>query len=143
VPIQLACDKAALASVLSNLLGNAVKHIALGKQTPRRIVVRAKDRGSYARIEVEDNGPGLPPGSEQRAFEPFRRLMPESNLPGIGLGLATVKKIVEAFGGQVGVESRPNSGSVFWFELPKPPIPERPVADAVGRSEREPPQSSA
>lgn len=142
-PVQLACAKAALNSILSNLLGNAVKHIALGKQTPRRIIVRVKDRGSCARVEVEDNGPGLPPGSEQRAFEPFRRLMPESDLPGIGLGLATVKKIVEAYGGQVGVESRSNHGSTFWFELPKPAIEERVLPDVIGRSEREPPRPSA
>jgi len=143
VPMQLACAKAALTSILSNLLGNAVKHITLGKQTPRRIIVRAKDRGGWARIEVEDNGPGLPPGSEQRAFEPFGRLMPESNLPGIGLGLATVKKMVEAYGGEVGVESRPNYGSTFWFELPKAAIAERPLYDDAGRSEREPPRPSA
>ena len=117
-PTIVACTRGALTSVLSNLIGNAVKYIADGRDPQRRILVRVQEAHGAARVEIEDNGPGLPPGSEQRVFEPFLRVN-QSNKPGIGLGLATVKKIVEAYQGRVGVDSRPGRGSTFWFELPK------------------------
>jgi signal transduction histidine kinase len=124
---QLACSPAALTSVLSNLLCNAVKYIGDGKRAPRRISIHVKDHDELTRIEVEDTGPGLPPGSERIIFEPFRRLT-NTNQPGIGLGLATVKKIVEAYKGRVGVVSTWGCGSTFWFEIPKAP---RDVAPAL------------
>jgi signal transduction histidine kinase len=116
-PRQLACTPGALTSVLSNLLGNAVKYIVEGTELPHRISVRAYDLENAVRVEVQDNGPGLPVGCEERVFEPFHRLR-ESRQPGIGLGLATVKKIVEAYRGRVGVFSTPGRGSTFWFEIP-------------------------
>ncbi len=129
-PTRLACTPGALTSVLANLVGNAVKYIGEGQRTPRRIVVRARDLGDRARVEVEDNGPGLPPGADQRVFEPFRRLT-QSAKPGIGLGLATVKKIVEAYRGRIGLDSKLGRGSTFWFELPRAGrLPEAPVAAA-------------
>jgi signal transduction histidine kinase len=117
-PTQLACSPEALASVLSNLLGNAVKYIVNGKRVPRQIAVYVEHRDDVARIEIEDTGPGLPPGSEEFVFEPFCRL-PGTSQTGIGLGLATVKKIVEAYDGRVGVRSRLGEGSTFWFEVPR------------------------
>jgi signal transduction histidine kinase len=127
---QLACSPAALTSVLSNLLCNAVKYIGDGKRSPRRISIHVKDHhDELTRIEVEDTGPGLPPGSEHIIFEPFRRLT-NSNQPGIGLGLATVKKIVEAYKGRVGVVSTWGSGSTFWFEMPKAPRDVAPARSA-------------
>jgi len=117
---QLACTSAALTSVLSNLLSNAIKYIVEGTQIPRRISIHVEDHDDVTRIEVEDSGPGLPLGSEGIIFEPFRRLN-ESNQPGIGLGLATVKKIVEAYKGRVGVASTHGRGSTFWFEIPRAP----------------------
>jgi len=119
-PTQLACGPAALTSVLSNLLGNAIKYIGNGTQAPRRITIRVRPRDEMTRIEVQDTGPGLPPGAERIIFEPFRRLA-ESDQPGIGLGLATVKKIVEAYRGSVGVVSNRGCGSTFWFEMPNAP----------------------
>jgi signal transduction histidine kinase len=134
-PTQLACTPAALTSVLSNLLGNAVKYSAGGTARPPRISVCVKDLGDDqsdgVRIEIADNGPGLPSGAEQIIFEPFRRLS-EQHQPGIGLGLATVKKLVEAYKGRVGAISRQGRGSVFWVELPKPPF--SPQAETNGRS---------
>lgn len=117
-PVELACTPGALSSVLSNLVGNAAKFVVEGSELPRRIAVRVSEEALTAHVEVEDNGPGIPAEAEQRIFEPFRRLH-TTRQSGFGLGLATVKKIVEAYHGQLGVRSRPAQGSVFWFELPK------------------------
>jgi signal transduction histidine kinase len=118
-PGTAACNPGVLASLVSNLLRNAVKY-AGGVPSPR-IVVRARPitdrRGRRVRIEVEDNGPGLPPDLGQQAFEPYVR-GPNSRQPGIGLGLATVKRIADAHGGCVGVRSVPGKGCTFSVELP-------------------------
>jgi signal transduction histidine kinase len=119
--VQLACTPAALTCVLSNLLGNAVKYLGEGLAAGTWIAVHVIVREGTARIEVEDTGPGLPPDAEHRVFEPFQRL--NTSKPGIGLGLATVKKIVEAYGGRVGVHASLGKGSTFWFELPVAPSP--------------------
>ena len=117
-PIQVACTSGALSSIASNLIDNAVKFIGESSQTNRCIRIMVKERGEMVRVEVADNGPGLPAGAEQLIFEPFRRL-PGTRQPGIGLGLATVKKIVDAYRGRVGVTSRLGDGSTFWFEIPR------------------------
>ena len=119
-PLEVACTPGALSSVLSNLVGNAAKFVVEGSELPRRIAVRVSEEAHAAHVEVEDNGPGIPQEAEQRIFEPFRRLH-TTRQSGFGLGLATVKKIVEAYQGRLGVRSRPTKGSVFWFELPKAP----------------------
>jgi len=64
---RLACTRGALTSVLSNLLGNAVKYILEGMDVPRRIIVRVRDRGDTTTTEIEDNGPGLPPDTWSNA----------------------------------------------------------------------------
>ncbi len=117
-PLQVACTPGALSSVLSNLLGNAAKFVVEGSELPRRIRVRVNEQDGSAHVEIEDNGPGIPVEVEHRIFEPFQR-SPATRQPGIGLGLATVKKIIEAYHGRVGVSSNPPKGTVFWFELPK------------------------
>jgi signal transduction histidine kinase len=120
--VHLAITPEALRSVLSNLLGNAVKYVGEGRLLPHRISVRVTRRAGCSRIEVEDNGPGLPSGAEERLFKPFHRLA--SKQPGTGLGLATVKRIVEAYKGRVGVIAESGRGSTFWVELP---LSEEPV----------------
>jgi signal transduction histidine kinase len=119
--VTLGCTPEVLASLLSNLLGNAIKYVREGQQLPHRITVGVGVRPGIARIEIRDNGPGLPPGSEQKIFHPFVRL--QTRQPGTGLGLATVKRIVEAYGGTVGVISELGMGSTFWFELPRVDAP--------------------
>ena len=112
---EVACDEAVLGVVLSNLLGNAAKYTRDAPQ--RSITVRARISGDRARVEVEDTGPGLAPGVEERIFEPYVRAAGATQ-PGLGLGLATVKRLVVAHGGSVGV-NRGQVGASFWFELPR------------------------
>jgi len=114
--LLVSCTAGALASVLHNLALNALKF--LDGRPVRRIAVRAALRENRVRFEVDDTGPGIPVGQEQIIFEPYVRLGSTVKLPGLGLGLATVKRIVEAYRGTVGVRSRPGEGACFWFELP-------------------------
>jgi signal transduction histidine kinase len=104
-----------LTVVLSNLIRNAI-HYAREGPREHRVLVRATSAPPGVRFEVDDTGPGLEPGTEARIFEPFVRLGDGGG--GIGLGLATVKRLVAAHGGRVGVRSSPGRGCCFWFELP-------------------------
>jgi signal transduction histidine kinase len=112
----VACSPGVLTSLIANLARNAIKY--LGDGPVRRIEIRALDRGGSVRLEVEDTGPGLAPAIEKRVFEPYVR-SPNATQPGVGLGLATVKRLAEAHGGRVGVQSFSGRGSTFWFEIPK------------------------
>jgi signal transduction histidine kinase len=115
-PCEVACDPGVLTSVVANLLRNAVKYTA-GVYWPR-VELRVLARDSLVRVEVEDNGPGIPAGFEERIFEPYVRA-PGLRQAGLGLGLATVHRIVRAHRGEVGVRSVPGRGCLFWFELPR------------------------
>jgi signal transduction histidine kinase len=68
-------------------------------------------------LEVQDTGPGVPEGFERSIFQPYVRA-PGTTQPGLGLGLATVKRLCEAHGGEVGVRRAPDGGSIFWFTMP-------------------------
>jgi signal transduction histidine kinase len=112
----VACNPGVLTSLIANLTRNAIKYI--GDGPIRRIQARVIDRGGSVRVEVEDTGPGLAPDVEDRVFDAYARSRSASQ-PGIGLGLATVKRLAEGHGGTVGVTSVLGSGCTFWFELPK------------------------
>jgi signal transduction histidine kinase len=112
----VACDPGVLTSLVANLARNALKYI--GDGPVKRVEARALDRGESVRVEVEDTGPGLPPDVEHRVFDAYARSR-SAIQPGIGLGLATVKRLAESHGGSVGVRSVPGKGCTFWFELPK------------------------
>jgi signal transduction histidine kinase len=114
--MEVACDPSVIASVLSNLIHNAIKFTR--NSSVRRIIVRAWGEGDHARVEVEDTGPGMTEETARTVFEPFVR-GPSSDVAGLGLGLATVRRFTEACGGKVGVRSAPNRGSLFWIELPR------------------------
>lgn len=116
-PLVVTCSAGMLTSIVSNLVRNALKYV--GDGAGRRVVVRAWPAGRCVRIEVEDNGPGLPEGLAEKVFEPYVR-GPRERAPGVGLGLATVKKITEAHGGRVDVRSAAGVGSRFGVELPAP-----------------------
>lgn len=112
----VACSHGLLVSVVSNLVRNAIRYI--GERPERFIRVRVSEHARTVSIEVADTGPGLPRGLGARVFDPYVR-GPSAPGSGLGLGLATVKRIVEAHGGSVGVESKPCEGSTFRVELPR------------------------
>lgn len=113
--VHVACSEAAAIVVLQNLIRNAIKYIGDGPS--KQVVARASVQSRAVHLVVEDSGPGLQPGTERTIFEPYVRAT-RGNQPGIGLGLATVKRIVEAHGGRVGVQSSPGQGAAFWVDLP-------------------------
>jgi signal transduction histidine kinase len=112
---RAACSVGVLASVVSNLEQNAMKYMGDGEV--RRITVRAAERGPFVHLEVEDTGPGIPRDALGEIFLPYVR-GPTHGEEGLGLGLATVKRLCEGHGGHVGVRSAVGQGSAFWIELP-------------------------
>ena len=100
---------------MSNLVGNAVKYI--GDMADPRIEIGAVERSGWLECYVRDNGIGIEPAYHQQVFEIFQRLK-ELSVEGTGVGLAIVKKIVEAVGGRVWVESAKGHGSTFFFTWP-------------------------
>ena len=113
-PVTVACSAGVFTSIVSNLVRNAIRH--MGDARERRVTLRVRDHDEHCRIEVEDTGPGIPPGQERRIFDPYVQLT--SGGSGIGLGLATVDRLVRAHSGEVGVVSPPGHGCLFWVELP-------------------------
>jgi signal transduction histidine kinase len=113
--LQVRCSLGVLTSVVQNLVRNAINY--MGTRPVKRIVVRARRSGAAARVEVEDTGPGIPSELQSKIFEPFTR-GPDEKISGTGLGLATVKRLVDGHGGTIRVDSRPDEGSCFRVELP-------------------------
>jgi signal transduction histidine kinase len=90
----------------------------MGNSKVRRVIVAVElSDARSCRLSVRDTGPGLPPGMEGAVFDPYVRA--SNKIPGLGLGLATVKRLVDAHGGRVGVAPARPSGSLFWVELPR------------------------
>ena len=115
--------EATLGQCLANLLSNAVKFVAPGVTPHIRFRVEeigpaAAGDGASIRLWVEDNGVGIAPEHQERAFRLFERLH-GVRYAGTGIGLSIVRKGVERMGGRVGLESTPGQGSRFWIELKK------------------------
>jgi PAS domain S-box-containing protein len=108
-------NQTALVQVVANLVANAVKFVP-PERTPE-VGIRAEDRGDAVRLWVEDNGPGIPEGQEERIFRVFERLSHGDDKPGTGIGLAIVRRGMERIGGHCGVERRAEGGSAFWIEV--------------------------
>ena len=107
-------DAVLIERVLCNLVENAAKYTPGGS----RIEIAAGRRGAWIDVTVVDDGPGLRPGSEEAIFEKFTRGERESALPGVGLGLAICRAIVEAHGGAIRACASPLGGAGFVFSLP-------------------------
>ncbi len=115
-PAAVAADEAALAQVLDNYLSNAVKFSPRGGA----IRLRWQVAGDRVRLEVADRGPGIAAEEQDRLFRKFSRASsrPTAGEDSHGLGLAVVKRLVQAMRGTVGCDSTPGTGAVFWVELP-------------------------
>lgn len=107
-------DEARIEQALTNLVSNAIKYSPDGGEV--RITARAE--GSHAVIAVQDPGIGITQEDRARLWEPFQRGRSTGAIPGTGLGLSTSKRIIEAHGGEIVVESKPHVGSTFSLRLP-------------------------
>jgi len=116
-PTQVRCSRPLLASVLQNLIDNALKYGRKDNEAPRVSVI-VQPMGYQALISVTDAGEGMPEEVQRRAFEPFYRGSARGS--GTGLGLATVRRIVEAHGGVVSIDSDPGAGTRLRVLLPAP-----------------------
>lgn len=114
-------DRKALDQILVNLLENAVRYTPEG--TP--VALRASTERDRVRIEVRDEGPGIPPAHRDRVFERFYRADPGRvrEAGGTGLGLSIVKHLVESMGGEVGLAPNHPTGCVFFVHLPSAAAP--------------------
>jgi signal transduction histidine kinase len=115
-PIELAGDAEMVREVIDNLVGNALKHSA----PDALVVVTVRQEGSQVRIDVRDSGPGIPESEQAALFERWSRTDSSRarQVPGFGLGLSIVKRLVTAHGGTLGVSSRPGDGATFWVAFP-------------------------
>ncbi|HVK88895.1 MAG TPA: HAMP domain-containing sensor histidine kinase [Kofleriaceae bacterium] len=113
-PVVVRCDEVRLGQAITNLVSNAIKYSP--SDAGIELVVSASN--SDAVIEVVDHGNGIPKEDQGRIFEPFRRRDTKDSIPGTGLGLFNVKRLVEAHRGRIEVDSTPLQGSTFRILLP-------------------------
>jgi PAS domain S-box-containing protein len=113
----ISADRQRIKQVLLNLLSNAVKYNRDGGCVSLRVVPALNGR---LRINVTDTGRGIPPEKMNRLFTPFDRLDAEaSGIEGTGIGLTLSRRLMEAMGGTLGVESEMGKGTTFWIDLPR------------------------
>ncbi|MEO6785787.1 MAG: ATP-binding protein, partial [Chthoniobacteraceae bacterium] len=113
---EIRADREALAQVLANLLDNALKYTGGEK----RIALRARRDGATLAFTVADNGVGIPDDQRRVIFEPFHQLDQRLSRTreGAGLGLAIVRRIVKAHGGEITIAGEPGKGSIFTVRIP-------------------------
>lgn len=107
-------DPLQVSRVYQNLLANALKHNPPGLM----IILNARLEGDWIDCTVTDNGVGISPEQCERLFDPYFRGSAKPKSVGLGLGLYLCQQIVQAHGGQIGVTSQPQQGTMFWFTLP-------------------------
>ena len=111
-------DPQAIERILNNLVDNAIKY---SNEDSEIIISSSNDSGDHIKVMVEDNGPGISDEDQSYIFGRFYRtaLARATDNQGSGLGLAIVKHLVNSLNGEVGIDSVPGKGSVFWFTVPK------------------------
>jgi len=125
-PTRFIGDVVRIRQVLTNLVGNAIKFTHEGQIDIRVNCLEGTARQASMYLAVEDTGIGIAPDKIDLIFERFTQIEGQLSrrFGGTGLGLTIVKQLVEVMGGVVGVESRPNQGSLFWVRLPLPIDPD-------------------
>ena len=117
--LEVWADRTLLGVVIQNLIANAVKFAATDGVEPR-VEVRADVRSPGWLITVDDNGPGVPVAFRKRVFDLMDRGNAEG-VDGLGIGLATCRRIVQAHGGRIGIDDSPLGGARVWITLPSRP----------------------
>ncbi|MEX3951347.1 DUF4118 domain-containing protein [Paraburkholderia sp. EG287B] len=144
-------DAVLVERLFANLFENAARYTPAGSPLTIGASMLHEEAHRYVRVEVRDSGPGLPAGMETRVFDKFTRGEKESALPGMGLGLAISRAIVEAHGGRIGASNRTDMngnvlGACFWFMLPADETPpaetEVPELRGAGTSQNRSPDAS-
>ncbi len=118
LPKQVPCRRNEINQVFSNLMSNAINY--MGPTGERFIEIGATERDTEVECYVRDTGIGISPEDQGRIFQMFTRLQ-AIDIPGEGVGLAYVKKILRSHGGKIWVESQKKQGSTFFFALSKQP----------------------
>jgi PAS domain S-box-containing protein len=127
--LHVRADAMRFKQMLMNLAGNAIKFTPEGG----RIELAARQVDNQVRVEVRDNGPGIPPEEQQRIFEAFFRLTETgSATEGTGLGLAITARLVELHGSKLGIKSQLGAGTCFYFSLPlTATTPDQPIQTSI------------
>lgn len=112
--VEAECDGGRIEQILMSLISNVVKY-APGQ--PMKISLRAPDHGVIT-LKIQDFGPGIPASLHEKIFERFERGRTSENVSGLGLGLFISRRLVEAHGGRIHVESEIGKGATFFVELP-------------------------
>jgi signal transduction histidine kinase len=126
-PVVGRWDPLRMGQVVVNLLANAAKYGA-GKP----VEIRYGGHDGRAFLQVHDHGIGVAEADQRHIFERFERAVSSQNYGGLGLGLYIVKRIVEAHGGTIRVESTPGAGASFLVDLPRQPSMPVPPPEPVG-----------
>lgn len=121
-PLQVRGDRVQLQQVVLNLLMNALEAMAGDPGAAHELAVRTRALANAVEVEIQDNGPGIPPDVREMAFEAFY-----TKSSGLGMGLSICRSIVEAHGGHITVDDGPRQGAIIRFRLP--------VDDSAGRCE--------
>ena len=151
----LLSDRGKIEQVMVNFISNALKFTPVGGRIDVRLIGRDEDDGRYiARLEVSDQGPGIPISERERIFRPFEQTAAGRAAGGAGLGLSICAGHAALLGGSIGVETAPGGGSRFWMEFPAkfatleqvtpaPPPPPAPLTPHPGALADAPPVDPA
>jgi two-component system sensor histidine kinase ResE len=128
---EIRVDANLIVDCLQNLINNAVKYAAGGRWVRVRAEAAPHADGLRVRLAVEDRGPGVPAGDLPHIFDPFYRAeaVRSSQIPGVGLGLSLVKRIIEAHHGAVEVARGAGCGAIFSLYLPAQPAQSQPAVE--------------
>ncbi|MGN6326557.1 sensor histidine kinase [Pseudolysinimonas sp.] len=128
--VRLVGDPMMLRMLVQNLVANAIKFGSAAGREPH-VVVAARESGDGWQITVDDDGPGIPVDARERVFEVMERAAGD-DVPGLGIGLATCRRVVDAHGGRIAIEDSPLGGARIAVSLPRDPaapmVPRSPAA---------------